>query len=89
MKRLLSGMIAAPILAMGFISAADAQEYDPSYFNLFALWGLTASPDQPRDFESVVFLIIDGAAEIEDPIMLNDLNLTFESADDDIDALPL
>lgn len=90
MKRLLSGLLAAPILALGLVSGASAQSYDdPSGLLAFSLWGLTTSPGDPRDFENVVFLIIYGASETDDPYDVNDLNLTFESTDDTVDALPL
>ncbi len=90
MKRLLSSLLAAPVLALGCVSGASAQSYDdPNGLLAFSLWGLTTSPDAPRDFENVVFLIVYGASETDDPYDVNDLNLTFESTDDTVDALPL
>jgi hypothetical protein len=89
MRRLVKLMI-APLLALGFAAGAQAQsENDPNGLLAFSLWGLNSSPDTPRDFENVVFLIIYGGSETDDPYMLNDLNFTFESTDDTVDALPL
>jgi hypothetical protein len=86
----LRAFIATLLLALGLASGAHAQSFDdPDGLLAFSLWGLTSSPGDPRDFDYVVFLIAYGSSEIDDPFMLNDLNLTFESGDDTVDPLPL
>ncbi len=88
--RRLGKLIIAPLLALGFASGAHAQSLDdPNGLLGSSLWGLYVSPGDPRDFEYVVFLIVYGASETDDPYDVNDLNLTFESTDDTVDALPL